>query len=279
MKSMVMSVAMLSVCVAGASARAQHLDDIALGVSGGRIATGVFQVQGTDVVTILSPRVFLAAFDIAPNFTNEPGFESEVGVFAGGSRIGFNIRKALRKWDGASFPSGPEGIPPERIQIRLGPSANTSLSPLNDEPVAGFSLAVSGAGGSEGQFHQHPGFTLLEPASDGIYLLELEFWSTQAGLEPSRPFWVVFSQNADDAEWLAAASWARANVWSPACPADLNDDGLVDDTDFGIFIVAYNYLLCDPPSCPADLNGDWVTDDSDFLIFVTAYDALLCPDT
>ncbi|MGH7244763.1 MAG: hypothetical protein ACREJD_15225 [Phycisphaerales bacterium] len=28
------------------------------------------------------------------------------------------------------------------------------------------------------------------------------------------------------------------------CPADLNLDGLVDDADFSIFVVAYNELLC-----------------------------------
>jgi hypothetical protein len=28
------------------------------------------------------------------------------------------------------------------------------------------------------------------------------------------------------------------------CPADLNSDGLVDDTDFLIFVIAYNAVLC-----------------------------------
>ncbi len=65
------------------------------------------------------------------------------------------------------------------------------------------------------------------------------------------------------------------------CPADLNDDGLVDDWDFVIFARAYDMLDCADPAmpagCPADLNHDGIVEDSDFVIFVTAYNELLCP--
>ena len=68
---------------------------------------------------------------------------------------------------------------------------------------------------------------------------------------------------------------------SAPCPADLNNDGFVDDADFSIFVVAYDLLDCAdpamPPSCPADLNADALVDDADFQIFVVAYDAVLCP--
>lgn len=66
-----------------------------------------------------------------------------------------------------------------------------------------------------------------------------------------------------------------------ACPCDLNGDGVVEDTDFTIFVSAYNILDCaDPtmaPGCPADFNGDGVVEDADFVVFVEAYNALLCP--
>ncbi|MBX3380381.1 MAG: hypothetical protein KF805_09805 [Phycisphaeraceae bacterium] len=66
-----------------------------------------------------------------------------------------------------------------------------------------------------------------------------------------------------------------------SCPGDLNSDGLVDDSDFTIFVVAYNILDCAdpdmPPGCPADLNQDGVVEDTDFTIFVAAYNELLCP--
>ncbi|HEX8877859.1 MAG TPA: hypothetical protein VF777_14005 [Phycisphaerales bacterium] len=65
------------------------------------------------------------------------------------------------------------------------------------------------------------------------------------------------------------------------CPADLNSDDLVDDADFGVFVVAYDLLSCSEPSmpagCPSDLNNDGAVDDADFSIFAVAYDTLLCP--
>lgn len=70
-------------------------------------------------------------------------------------------------------------------------------------------------------------------------------------------------------------------VTAPPCPADFNNDGFVDDSDFVIFAAAYNLLDCSDPSmpagCPSDLNSDNIVDDSDFVIFATAYEALLCP--
>lgn len=269
--------AAIGIWIACSTADAQHLADIAIGQSQGRVATGVFQIQGAKVAPMLSQRVFVSAFGTFPNFTNSPGFDSLVGAFEGGSQIGFNIRKALRKWNGVAFPAGADGIPPELIQIKLGPASNTRVTPTTDQLVTGFSLAVSSGGSTTGQFHHHPGFTLLDPASDGLYLLELELWSTQAELGTSLPYWMVFSQNASESELHAAASWVRANVWQPACAADLNNDGLVDDSDFVYFVNAYNYLLCDPPGCPADFTGDWMTDDADFLVFASAYDQLVCP--
>lgn len=69
-------------------------------------------------------------------------------------------------------------------------------------------------------------------------------------------------------------------LWA-ACPADLNNDGVVDDADFSPFAVAYDLLDCADPAmplgCPADLNRDAVVDDADFLLFVAAYDTLVCP--
>ena len=65
------------------------------------------------------------------------------------------------------------------------------------------------------------------------------------------------------------------------CPADLNNDGQVDDADFSIFIVQYDVLDCTDPgmpgACIADLDSDFLVDDADFVIFIAAYNNLLCP--
>lgn len=65
------------------------------------------------------------------------------------------------------------------------------------------------------------------------------------------------------------------------CPADLNNDGVVDDIDFQFFVLAYNLLDCTDPDmplgCPSDLNYDSIVDDLDFQVFITGYNAVLCP--
>lgn len=64
------------------------------------------------------------------------------------------------------------------------------------------------------------------------------------------------------------------------CPADFNNDCLVDDLDFTYFVTGYNLLVCEDPAmpfgCPADLNNDQLVDDADFTIFVSAYNTLTC---
>jgi hypothetical protein len=63
------------------------------------------------------------------------------------------------------------------------------------------------------------------------------------------------------------------------CPADLNDDGVVDDVDFVLFAGAYNELLsAGGPFGLGDFNGDAATDDTDFVAFASAYNDLLCPE-
>lgn len=65
------------------------------------------------------------------------------------------------------------------------------------------------------------------------------------------------------------------------CPADFNNDLVVDDSDFAIFATAYDIFECAAPSmpagCPADLVPNSFVDDEDFVAFATAYDQLTCP--
>lgn len=65
----------------------------------------------------------------------------------------------------------------------------------------------------------------------------------------------------------------RFTVQPGSCPADLNADTMVDDSDFVIFATAYNQLL----TMVADFNGDGLTDDTDFVTFADAYNNLMCP--
>ncbi|HEX8877106.1 MAG TPA: hypothetical protein VF777_10185 [Phycisphaerales bacterium] len=64
------------------------------------------------------------------------------------------------------------------------------------------------------------------------------------------------------------------------CEGDINDNGLVDDDDFVLFVQDYQRLDCfvagTPPNCPSDLNRDCVVNDADFSRFAAAYNQLIC---
>lgn len=64
------------------------------------------------------------------------------------------------------------------------------------------------------------------------------------------------------------------------CPPDLDCDSLINDSDFEVFVFAYNVLDCADPSMPAgcnsDFNADGLVDDADFVIFLAAYNQLVC---
>ncbi|HEX8876323.1 MAG TPA: S8 family serine peptidase [Phycisphaerales bacterium] len=77
---------------------------------------------------------------------------------------------------------------------------------------------------------------------------------------------------------LSTAGFAKRTIPATAykystCPADLNLDGAVDDTDFVLFATGYNQLL----GFEGDLNYDARVDDADFVLFAAAYDLLTCP--
>lgn len=81
----------LATCAGGAMAQL-HAGDILLYVQNNRIVTG--QVNVSTGLPEPGVRAFQADFGESPNFTNDPGMDSEDGVFPGGSGVGFTIRKA-----------------------------------------------------------------------------------------------------------------------------------------------------------------------------------------
>jgi hypothetical protein len=248
-------IAGIAFLVAASSGFAQHAGDILLLRRSDTLVTGKIEADGS---LAQGTRVFLAEFGVFPNFTDEPGINSPVGEFVPGTTIGFTIRKALRKWDGSDF----DAVPAERISMKLGPLGPIA-TPTTDVAVTGFSNLVA----SNGEFHRHYGYTLSAPASDGVYLLELELWCGNAAIANSAPFWLVFGQNAAPADVDAAGAWVLTNFVNP-CRADFNGDGFLDFTDFDDFVGAF-----EAGNVSADFNGDGFLDFTDFDDFVGAFEA------
>jgi hypothetical protein len=178
--------------------------DIFLYPAGASLRTGLMSEDG--LTTTPNVRVFFAELgEDVPNFTAEPGWQSPDGTFSGPGTITFTINRALRKWNGFDC-STVDGS----MALSFGP-LGPIVSPAVDSPVPGFSLPVDDLGG----LHDHPDYELLAPAGDGVYLLDLTFGTSFAALGPSEPVWILFGQNAGEADSLAAYEWAVANVPSP----------------------------------------------------------------
>ncbi len=191
-----------TVMAMGSVSTAQHAGDVLLRIENGRMTTNLIE-EGGGIVTP-GVRVFGSEFgEVAPNFSDEPGFDNEAGTFTPGSSIGFNVRRALRRWDGVNF----DTVAAERLSIGYGPISPV-LTPLVDEVTTGFVIEVD----DMGNWHNHLEYTLGTPASDGVYLLEMTLFSDQASLQESLPFWFVFNQGAGELVHDEAIEWVESNL-------------------------------------------------------------------
>ncbi len=141
------------------------------------------------------------------------------------------------------------------------------LTPTSDIPTPGFALAV----GANGQWHRHLEFTLVDPAADGIYLLELVFEGSHPSLKESLPFWIVFNQNSPEPEHDEAIQWVIDNLaGGNPCYPDCDASGALDIDDFICFqtLYALNDLT-------ADCDASGFLDIDDFVCFQT-YFAIGC---
>lgn len=244
--------------LSAAPAHAQHAGDIGL-----RVADGNLEVYGP-IGNPDTGGIYLGTFGDSgfPGFTSNPGFDAFPGTLPGG-RIGFNVEAGLRRWD----PDSAGWLDPESVGERLRISFITLQTFVEDEPVAGFDLAVQGDGG----WHKHVNFTLQPDAvgttTPGAYRLDLVLYST-AGLGDSQPFTIVFDFEADETEVSDALASLEP---APPCPADLDDDGEVGGSDFGRLLAFWG--SSDPD---IDLNGDGVVNGGDVGVLLAVWGQ--CPE-
>jgi len=157
----------------------------------------------------------------------------------------------------------------------LTPLITQQPADTNASPNAIFSCAASPADASFKWFRN--GLALQNgPTGHG---------STISGASSS-VLTIASAASADAGLYTCAATNSCGTTLStPArlsvCTGDFNADGLVDDSDFQVFVAGYNLLDCSDPAmptdCPADLDRSGAVDDADFPLFIVSYDALLCP--
>ncbi len=246
----------LSVLVLSTEATAQHPGDIGLRVTDDRLEVDG-PIGGED-----SNGIFYGVFGDTgfPGYTPNPGFDAFPGTFPPG-RIGFDVLAGLRRWDLKTNTWEEPELVPERMSI----SFITLERVVEDEPLAGFDLAVQPNGG----WHRHLDFEILGDASgtrrSGVYRLDLSLYATM-GIADSTPFTILFNYDASEAEVAAAFESFEEST----CPGDFDGNGIVDGADFGILLAAFGTV-----NAELDLDGDGSVAGADVGLLLASWG--VCP--
>ncbi len=196
----------LSLSLGTATVQAQHTH------------AGDFEVELDGSQLEVHPRVMESELEAVNGWsTDEPGFDSQP-IFTPGTRIGFNILEPLKIWNGSGFDSlNPATQEVMGISFNFGLPTGTVFRLTSTGFVAGFDIAVNSAG----EWHRHLTFTLSGPGGNftidptaGIYLLEMELYSTDTSLTTSEPFWIVFNSggSAFETQHEDATLWVESNL-------------------------------------------------------------------
>ncbi|MBL8874813.1 MAG: dockerin type I repeat-containing protein [Phycisphaerae bacterium] len=224
--------------------------------------------------------VNLTVTGLVPGTVYTVSFDLLVGASWDGAASGYGLDGWYFSVDGTrlidtSFSNGDQG----RDYGAYSPQRYTDSNYLT--PLGPDVLAFTGAEYSRREGPGYSGYYGIYYFSHGAGNPVLTFTaaSSSATLE-----WTRYS-GANNFGDSGDEYWALDNVVvdgaAGACAGDLNGDGYVDDSDFVLFVGAYNILDCGDPAmpagCAADLNGDGTVDDADFVLFVPAYNTLVCP--
>ena len=244
----------LAVLMLSQSAFAQHeghAGDVFVGLESDHIVTGLIDEEDVE----MEIHVFASEMGEAgvPGYSDEPGWEAYPGTFNPDSRVGWNAMAGLGRWNGDGFDTGID----ETLTISFG----TLAFEIGADPVAGFDLAVQPDGG----LHRHVGFYLdnaTQAPAVGVYLVELELYSTDSAVEASEPIWIVFNNEASEEDHEAAIEWVEENLaLEEHCDADLDGDHDIDVEDLLLVIEDWGCM----GNCIGDVNGDGATEIEDLL--------------
>jgi hypothetical protein len=201
------------------AASAQHAD-VRPYVAGGQIHTAGFVDASSAQVPIM--RVF--AYDFGedaeqPFFTQDPGFNAESGSgLPAGSQLLFNIVDAgelglpanLSYWNGLGEVSFTPTPADETLRLTFGSQNRTADDSTSF--VTGFSLQTVAASGA---VHRHLNAYLEGSGGDptvGIYLVPLELQSSDATLQKSLPFFLLYNNGVTEESHDLAIDWVQQNL-------------------------------------------------------------------
>jgi len=251
---------------ATAHAQSVHDADYAVRLNNGALEAGAFDPAQGEVVYPSPIKSAEFGSEGFPNFTNDPGVNSEPGALEPDLGIGFDIEGSLLEWDGEAF-SEPAPFP-----LRIRDGFDQVDTPSADVTVPGFLFGFAGSD-SQAVFHSHVQF-LLDPdgggaAHDGMRLLKWRLWGEDAlgiAVAPTTTLFIVFAQGSAVLLIEDGVLWVEENLLGGGCPTDLNGDGVLDNGDIAAFVGLF--LASD---LGADFTGDGVLDNGDISAFVQAF--------
>ena len=197
-----------------------------------------------------------------PGFTSDPGWEAYPGTFSADTWLGWNATHGLERWNGSGF----DGSISEMLTISYGsggPSFNVASSAAD-----GFELACA----PDGSFHLHLNFLLSGAdggfGQPGIYLLELEMYALGENIDSCQPFWIVFNNEASEADHMLAIEWVEENLaLEEHCDADLDGDHDIDVEDLLAVIEDWGCV----GDCVGDVNDSGSTEIEDLLEIISDF--------
>lgn len=199
--------AFVTVLIGLAASAHAHVGDVGVAILNNRLVTGIVDDSGGSEVVIPGARVFGGDIGLSiPGFGDEPGFFASDGTLTVGSGFGFNILSSVQKWDSGAgtFVAASETFRLER------PDGTVFVdSPLTNTFTPGWAFTVAA-----GDFDDHPNYYVQNRVDAGIYLLELNFYSTVSTIANSDSFWLVINDGADEADHDAAIEYTE-NVIVP----------------------------------------------------------------
>lgn len=199
MRASIIGLSALAIIAGGANA---HEGDIGLVIIDGRIVTGIVEDGPGGEFVIPGQRVFAAEmFEFGGFiFADEPGLFAAPGEFPD-SDLGFDFAAPVRRWNGSTYESTTQ-----TFTLEFGPLSATS--PLMGS-APGFGIGVGPAG-----FDEHYDFFLNTP-EPGVYLLELDLWSSDSAIGRAETTFLVFDYDAAPGQHDAAIRYAE-DVLVPA---------------------------------------------------------------
>lgn len=241
-----------------------HDADYILSIQNNQIVAGAID-PGTGGVVYPSPiKSASLGAEGFPNFTNDPGFNAELGQLNPGMFIGFSILRAPRVWDDAAMDF--ETIATEQIAVRA--SAQNFFAPSTDMRLDGIVFGQA-SNTPSATFHHHMQYLLnggLPPVVEGVWLLELELWDESGSVDPTDPLYILFAQGEGEDQLDDAIAWVEDNLIGSPCLADFNGDGSLDFFDVSLFLTAFNAM-----DQAADLDNDRQFNFFDVSLFLTSY--------